>query len=138
LALSLLDMKKGTIVDHAHEEREDGVMLTRPIRRRGIIVKVVGNGHDGVEKLYVKFKPDQEAEEVKAKELNRVYPATSRVAQRALRRVLGQHELVGAEFQERVAPVKPRLQDSMELTKKKASALVEPEDDGDEEETYTT
>jgi len=133
MGLNLIDIKEGCIVDHTFEVGQDDKKRLRPIRRRGIIVKVVGNGHDSVSKILVQFKPDDKPEEVMAKELVRVYPATSKVARRALARIRGQHEMVGAEFQERRAPIKPKLEDSLALTKGRPSPFVEPEEGSEEE-----
>lgn len=134
MGLNIVDCKVGTIVDHTYEVGEDERKRLRPIRRRGIIVKTEGNGFDAVTALHVQFKPDAEPEKVKAKELVRVYPATAKVARRALARVQGRHETVGAEFVERAAPIKPKLQDAMALTRGKASPFVEPEEESEEGE----
>lgn len=134
MGLNLIDIREGCIVDHTYDVGEDDRKRLRPIRRRGIIVKVVGNGHDSVSKILVQFKSDGKPEEIKAKELVRVYPATSKIARRSLARIRGQHEMVGAEFVEKAAPIRPKLEDSLSLTKGKASPFVEPEEGSEEAE----
>jgi len=122
--LSIIDCRVGTIVDHTHERREDGKIVLRPVRRRGIIVDIVGNGTDSVTGVKVKFKIDQEPEAVDSGELVRVYPATSRVAREAYRRIMGQPKHVGAEFAEKKVLVRPRIQDSLALTEKAGAPPV--------------
>lgn len=134
MGLNLIDCKVGTIVDHTFDIGPDEKRRLRQIRRRGIIVKTTGNGFDSITDIEVQFKPDAQPEKVLAKELVRVYPATSKVARRALAKIRGQHEQVGAEFVERQAPIKPKLQDAMALTKGKASPFVEPEEGSEEAE----
>lgn len=130
MALAIKDMVKGTIVDHTFEyhanERE---LALRPVRRRGIIVKVDGVANDAVTAVYVQFRPDKEPEKVAPRELVRVLPWNSKPARRALARITGQQETVGAEFQERLAPVRPRAEDSLALTPRRGQAVVEPEND---------
>jgi hypothetical protein len=133
MALAMKDMVKGTIVDHTHVYNEDDRREElRPIRRRGIIYKVVGDATSGgVSEVWVMFKG--KPEKVAPRELVRVYPHTHPVARKAWRRLTGTHEEVGAEFEERRAPVKPRLQDDLGLTPRRRLAVVDPGDDSDDE-----
>lgn len=134
MALSMLDCVPGTIVDWRFERREDGKEVLRPICRRGIIVKVDRSAHDAVQAVFVKFKPDAEAEKVAPVEMDRVYHHRHPRARAALKHALGVRELVGAEFEERRAPVRPKLEDSMKLTSAPRSALVAPEGGWKEED----
>lgn len=134
MSLSALDCKTGTIVDWTWERREDGKRISRPLIKRGIIVKVDGEGSDSVSNIMVKFDMNQEPVKVDSGELVRVYPATSRIAREAYRRIMGLPKHVGAEFAARKAPARARLQDSMALTAKPGQGVVRPEEDAEESE----
>lgn len=130
MALSIKDMVKGTIVDHTYAFDENSQsMELRPVRRRGIIVRVDGMAQDAVTALYVLFKRGQEPEKVAPRELVRVYPWNSKVARKAYARITGTGEGIGAEFEERRAPIRPRVEDSLALTRRAPQAVVEPEND---------
>lgn len=129
MALSALDARVGTIVDWVEEHFEDGRRIQRPIIKRGIIVKVDGEGSDSVSNIMVKFSVTGDAEKVGGGELVRVYPSTSRVAREAYRRIMGLPKHVGAEFQSKKAPVRARVQDSMALTAKPGAGVVRPEEE---------
>ena len=135
MSLAIPDCEVGTIVDHRFERCPDGREVLRPICRRGIIMRVDGNGMDSVTAVWVKFKQDAEPEKVNLAELVKKYPASSKPARRALRRARGESELVGAEFKETRAPVRPKFEDAMKLTAKRPQAVVTPEGGEDEEET---
>lgn len=133
MALSIKDMVKGTIVDHTYEydanARETNL---RPVRRRGIVIKVDGVAQDAVTALYVLFKPGTEPEKVPPRELVRVYPYNSKVARKAYARITGTGDSVGAEFTEQRARIRPRAEDSLSLTKRAPQAVVEPENDDED------
>lgn len=129
MALSALDARVGTIVDWTEEHFEDGRRVARPIIRRGIIVKVDGEGSDSVSNIMVKFSVDGKPEKVGGGELVRVYPHTSRVAREAYRRIMGLPKHVGAEFQSKKAPARARVQDAMALTPKPGQGVVRPEEE---------
>lgn len=137
MALSAKDCRIGTIVDHTFELRDDGKTVLRNPRRRGIIVEAKGQGSDTIGgdrpgHVSVQFKFESEAEAVKAAELNRVYPWDHPKARAALRRVRGESLTVGAEFEERAAPVRPHVEDAMQLTAKgKAGLVIDRREDKD-------
>lgn len=129
MALSMLDCAPGTIVDHTWERRSDGKRLLRETRRRGMIMKVDGDGTDSIHAVYVLFKPGADFEKVDPGELNRVFPRSHPKARAIFKQLTGQFEDIGAEFSERRAPVKPKLEDALGLTKKSRedTPLVLPE-----------
>lgn len=129
MALSMKDMVRGTIVDWTYRyDAEERIEELRPVRRRGIIVRTVGV-QDAVTEVWVQFKNDSKPEKVPARELIRVFPFNHRVSRRALARISGTSESVGGEFEERRAPVRPRVEDSLALTPRRPAAVVEPEHD---------
>lgn len=140
MALSMKDCAPGTVVDHTWERHENGKETLRNPRRRGMIMQVdggrdaggVGGAYPGT--VMVKFGPEEGLERVKACELNRVYPNTHPRARRAYRQLIGKKELVGAVFEERQAPVKPVLQDSLLLTAKQRGGVVRDPKNADIEE----
>lgn len=130
MALAMKDMVKGTIVDHRWiYDENDQTTEYRPVTRRGIIVKVVGDITTGVAEVWVKFKATEKAEKVAPRELDRYMPWNAKKARQALARIEGRSDSVGGEFEERRAPVRPKHQDALALTPKKAQAVVEPEED---------
>ena len=130
MGLSIKDMQVGTIVDQKFEVRkEDDEIVTRDEWRRGIIVRVDGNGSDCVTAVYVQFSKDAEPEQVKPAELVRYLPAKHRVAREAYRRIIGKPRHVGAVFSSRNGIVRRKMQDSLALTEPKREAMVKPEFD---------
>ena len=128
MGLSILDCEVGTIVDHTFERREsDEKIIPRDMIRRGIIVKVEGNQQDSVTALWVKFKMDGEAENVRGDELVRVYPANSKIAREAHRRIIGAPKHVGAEFTARRSSVRRKIVDPLALTPRKKEGMVAEE-----------
>lgn len=130
MALSMHDMVRGTIVDHSHEwVAEEQQLVLRPVRRRGIIVKAKGDANSGgVAEVWVQFKGDK-PEKVAPRELDRVFPWNHPVAKKALARISGRSEMVGAEFQEKRAPVRPRVEDALAITPRRRQSVVEPEEE---------
>lgn len=130
MALAMKDMVKGTIVDHTYVyDPNERTTDLRPIRRRGIIVKVIGDTTTSVSEIWVKFKADKPAEKVAARELDRFMPWNHKKARAALARLEGRSESIGGEFEERRARIKPKAQDALGLTPRKQQMLVEPEED---------
>lgn len=130
MALAMKDMVKGTIVDHRWVyDENDATTEYRPVTRRGIIVKVVGDITTSVAEIWVKFKSDKPAEKVAASELDRFMPWGHKKARAALARIEGRGDSVGGEFEERRAPVRPKHEDGLKLTPPKPQMLVEPEED---------
>lgn len=130
MALAMKDMVKGTIVDHRWVfDSDDQTTEYRPVTRRGIIVKVEGDITTGVEAVWVKFKPDQKAEKVPPRELDRYMAWNHKKARQALARLEGRSDSVGGEFTEKRAPIRPKHQDALALTPRKQQAVVEPEED---------
>jgi hypothetical protein len=125
-------------VDHAHEKREDGKIVQRDLIRRGIIVKVNGEGTDSISNVYVKFKVDDDPENVKPCELDVAFPATSRKAKEAYRRVMGMPKNLGVEFKARKSDARRRIEDGMALTKvSNHNEVVKPEYNEEEEPIVT-
>ena len=133
MALNLINCKVGTVVDHFWEYiEEDQKEVPRDPIRRGIVVKV--NGSDsGVESLLVQFGAGDKPVKVLPRELNVKYPATSRVAREALRRVLGEKANVGAVFAQRKANRPAKVVDALLLTQKPGTGVVLPEEGTEEE-----
>ena len=133
MGLSIIDCVEKTIVDHTFDRREeDGKLVTRDTIRRGIIVKVVGNRKDQISEIWVKFSSEGKPEQIKAETLVRVYPATSKIAREAYRRIVGEPKHIGVEFAPKASSKRRKVQDSLALSAKRPSGLVEPEFDENE------
>ena len=132
MGLCIGDCREGTIVDHTFDRREeDGKIVTRDLIRRGIITKVVGNGKDAITEIWVKFAADGKAEKMSGVSLVRVYPASHKVAREAYRRIIGAPKHIGIEYHPKSSK-RRRVQDSLALSAKKPTGLVEPEFDENE------
>jgi len=136
MALSMLNCRVGSIVDHAWTyNAEDRTKVQKDKIRRGIIVRVEGQHSDAISGLYVKFKTNEEPEKVLARELDLALPATTRIAKEAYRRVMGLPKHVGAEFNARKPNPRRRVEDSLAIGNiKTGSEVVKPEIDSEDEE----
>lgn len=132
MGLAIPDICVGTMVDHSWEKREDGKILARDTRRRGIIVKIDGSD-DCVSGIWVKFSAQGKAEKVPGAELDKAFAARSTTARRALRMVLGTPKNVGAEFPAKKAHRRVKVVDALGITPKAGPAVVMPEYDEDAE-----
>ena len=130
MGLCMLDAEVGTIVDHSFEWVEDEArMITRDVRRRGIIVKVDGNKNkDSIKAIHVLFDEKEGAKTVRASELVRVYKASHRYAREAYRRVMGAPRFIGSEFKVKRSP-RVKVVDSLALPGRSPEGVVKPEFD---------
>jgi hypothetical protein len=117
MGLSIKDCVKGTIVDWTYKyDPDERAEELRPVRRRGIIRRVVGT-NDAIAEVWVQFRGDK-LENVAPRELVRVFPYNSKPARRALAALEGTAGGVGSEFE-----------DGLALTPRVKQAVVEPEYD---------
>lgn len=133
MPLSIPDCTPGTIVDHTYE-RVDGRTVLRPVRRRGIIVEVDGNGTDSVSRIAVQFKPDTKPENVAPAECDRVLHWEHPKARQAFDKVRGISRVVGAEFEEKVVKPRPKVEDALGLTARQPRGPVAPEGGHEDDE----
>ena len=132
MGLSIKDMQVGAIVDHMFEVRkEDDEIVPRERIRRGIIVKIDGNGTDSVKAVYVQYAMNGEPELTAPAELVKHLPAKHRVAREAYRRITGQPRHVGAVFNSRNGVVRRKIEDNLALSvpRGEAAQVVKPEFD---------